>query len=86
MRHVVGVQAHAYEVLSNLKADYVIIDHSRGVSAVELVRNNPDFTNRPLLLFRSGLTDEEYSHLQQRGKTVWISREEFRQLNIPALP
>ena len=54
--------------------------------SVELMRNDPDFANRPIMLFRSPLTDAQFGDLMAHHNTVLISSEEFRKLNIPVLP
>ncbi len=86
VQKVVGRQAAAYHVISHLDTDFVIIDRARGYSAVELMRNDPDFQNRPIFMFRSGLSDEQFRDLMQSGHAVFISRPEFRQLGVPVLP
>jgi hypothetical protein len=82
---IVGRQAHAYGVISHLNADFVIIDRNAGYSGVELMRNDPDFTNRPILLFRASLTEDQFNDLMQHHKAVLISREQYIELGVPVL-
>jgi hypothetical protein len=78
----VGRPAAAYAALSHIDADYVILDRGGGWAVQDLMRNRPDFTNRPLFLFRAPLSDEQFRDLMDNHKAVYLSRDELARIGV----
>jgi len=85
VREVSSPVEQAYDTLSHLDADFVIIDHRHGWFSEELMRNSPDFDNRPIMLYRGPLTDAQFHDLLDKHKAVFISTKEFERLGIPVV-
>jgi len=82
---VVGRPAASYAALTRIDADYVILDRGGGWAVQDLMRNRPDFTNRPLLLARGPLSEEQFRDLVDKHKAVYFSREELARIGVPVL-
>jgi hypothetical protein len=85
VKHVVGHSAQVYAALTRIDANYVIIDRNGGWAVQDFVRNRPDYTNRPLLLFRGPLTDDQFRDLMDSQRAVYLSSPELARLGIPQL-
>ena len=82
---VVGRQAASYAAIAHMDADYVILERSGGWSVQELVRNDPDFKNRPIVLFRGPLSGDQFHDLMDNHKAVYLDRDELAKIGVPVL-
>lgn len=77
-----GAQARAYEkpfadlsaAVGRVAADFVVIDDRSIMFSVDLVRNAPSLTNRPLRFAAHAVTPQQMSDLCARGTVAFVSR------------
>lgn len=62
--------------------DMVIIDTEKPSFAIDIVRNLPDLTNRPLLLSSREMSEAQVSALCQRGSIALVTRKDFHRIGV----
>jgi hypothetical protein len=87
VRQFVQKFALPYQKISKLDADFVIIDSSNIWYGNELVRNDPYFQNRPLLLLNQHLSEENLKQLNsQQFKIEMLQYDDLIKLGLPSGP
>lgn len=74
------------QIVQAQDADFVIIDDRLASYVIDAVRNRADLANRPVVLARRWMTDDQIAQLCSRGTVSVIGQEHFEQAGIRLLP
>ena len=72
-------------VLSLVKrqpTDFVLVDTEKPSSAIDIVRNLPDLSNRPLIFSSRNMNTSLLSQLCERGSIALVTRKEFHSVGF----
>lgn len=70
------------ELIAAKGSDFVIVDTEPPATAIDQVRNRPDFRNRPLIFASHLLTQEQIRELCARGTISLIERHDFLAVHL----
>lgn len=75
------------ELVKRQSTDFVVIDTEAPSAAIDIVRNRPDLSNRPLVFSSKDLTQAGLLELCRRGRIAFITRKDFHRAGfVPNLP
>jgi len=70
VKKIAGMFKQPYEKIISMDADFVVMDVSTSWYAQDLVRNKPDFSNKPLLMFGERISAEQLEQLSRTGRII----------------
>ncbi len=81
-RTFIAPYAHAHQAISTDPADFVVIDARGMLFGTDLVRNQSDFGNRPLVFHLGAMSAPQLEALCRRGRVAIFDRQDGRAFGI----
>jgi len=80
--HFIRPFAQAFDVLSHEKADFVVMEVSRGWYALDFMRNSPYLDNKPLFFVKELIQPKDLPELEKRGTVKFIQDHDWEKLGL----